>query len=250
MHVLGRDVARGAARHPRARRVRAGKRRAHSRDECGLVRRVLRRAGRTAARRCRSARARGAVLRRPRRSPLPERRNVLDRHEAADQAGAGAGPRSRSAVPRRAHQRDGSQRARRDARARPRSRPQQGRQSDPVVPSSARRRIRLRSRDRHRQGGRGRCRSDRGTQAAARTGVRAAREAPGRRPRGVPRAAGGRRAANVTRPTTTSCACSCPGEGGARDVFAIAASAGAQVRHLRQSVPTLEDVFAQAVGED
>ena len=40
-----------------------------------------------------------------------------------------------------------------------------------------------------------------------------------------------------------------PGEGGARDVFALAASAGAQVRHLRQSVPTLEDVFAQAVGE-
>jgi ABC-2 type transport system ATP-binding protein len=41
-----------------------------------------------------------------------------------------------------------------------------------------------------------------------------------------------------------------PGEGGARDVFVLAASAGAQVRHLRQSVPTLEDVFAQAVGED
>src|SRR6267154_1209876 len=32
-----------------------------------------------------------------------------------------------------------------------------------------------------------------------------------------------------------------PGEAGARDVFAIAASAGAQVRHLRPSVPTLED---------
>jgi ABC-2 type transport system ATP-binding protein len=41
-----------------------------------------------------------------------------------------------------------------------------------------------------------------------------------------------------------------PGEGGARDLFAIAASAGAQVRHLRPSVPTLEDVFAQAIGED
>jgi len=41
-----------------------------------------------------------------------------------------------------------------------------------------------------------------------------------------------------------------PGEAGARDVFAIAASAGAQVRHLRPSVPTLEDVFAQAIGED
>ena len=41
-----------------------------------------------------------------------------------------------------------------------------------------------------------------------------------------------------------------PGDGGARELFAIAASAGAQVRHLRPSVPTLEDVFAQAVGED
>jgi ABC-2 type transport system ATP-binding protein len=40
-----------------------------------------------------------------------------------------------------------------------------------------------------------------------------------------------------------------PGDGGARDIFALAASAGAQVRHLRPSVPTLEDVFAQAVGE-
>jgi ABC-2 type transport system ATP-binding protein len=41
-----------------------------------------------------------------------------------------------------------------------------------------------------------------------------------------------------------------PGDGGARDLFAIAASAGAQVRHLRPSVPTLEEVFAQAVGEE
>jgi ABC-2 type transport system ATP-binding protein len=40
-----------------------------------------------------------------------------------------------------------------------------------------------------------------------------------------------------------------PGEGGARELFALAAAAGAQVRHLRPSVPTLEDVFAQAVGE-
>ena len=41
-----------------------------------------------------------------------------------------------------------------------------------------------------------------------------------------------------------------PGDGGARDVFALAAAAGAQVRHLRPSVPTLEDVFAEAIGED
>jgi ABC-2 type transport system ATP-binding protein len=41
-----------------------------------------------------------------------------------------------------------------------------------------------------------------------------------------------------------------PGDGGARDLFAIAAREGAQVRHLRPSVPTLEDVFAKAVGEE
>jgi ABC-2 type transport system ATP-binding protein len=40
-----------------------------------------------------------------------------------------------------------------------------------------------------------------------------------------------------------------PGEGGARQLFALAAAANAQVRHLRPSVPTLEDVFAKAVGE-
>jgi ABC-2 type transport system ATP-binding protein len=41
-----------------------------------------------------------------------------------------------------------------------------------------------------------------------------------------------------------------PGDGGARDVFALAAAAHVQVRHLRASVPTLEDVFARAVGEE
>ncbi|HXD72893.1 MAG TPA: ABC transporter ATP-binding protein [Vicinamibacterales bacterium] len=41
-----------------------------------------------------------------------------------------------------------------------------------------------------------------------------------------------------------------PGDGGARDLFGVAAAEGVQVRHLRPSVPTLEDVFAHAVGED
>jgi len=41
-----------------------------------------------------------------------------------------------------------------------------------------------------------------------------------------------------------------PGDGGARQLFALAAAEGAQVRHLRPSVPTLEDVFAQSVGQD
>jgi ABC-2 type transport system ATP-binding protein len=39
-----------------------------------------------------------------------------------------------------------------------------------------------------------------------------------------------------------------PGEAGARELFALAAEARVQVRHLRPSVPTLEDVFAKAVG--
>src|ERR1051326_3039214 len=41
-----------------------------------------------------------------------------------------------------------------------------------------------------------------------------------------------------------------PGEGGARDLFALASAEPAHVRHLRPSIPTLEDVFAHAVGED
>jgi len=41
-----------------------------------------------------------------------------------------------------------------------------------------------------------------------------------------------------------------PGDGGARSLFALASADGVQVRHLRPSIPTLEDVFAQAVGED
>jgi ABC-2 type transport system ATP-binding protein len=36
---------------------------------------------------------------------------------------------------------------------------------------------------------------------------------------------------------------------GARILFQLAAREGAQIRHLRPSVPTLEDVFARAVGE-
>jgi ABC-2 type transport system ATP-binding protein len=38
-------------------------------------------------------------------------------------------------------------------------------------------------------------------------------------------------------------------EEGAQILFGLAAREGAQVRHLRPSVPTLEDVFARAVGE-
>jgi ABC-2 type transport system ATP-binding protein len=41
-----------------------------------------------------------------------------------------------------------------------------------------------------------------------------------------------------------------PGDRGAQRLFTIAADSGVQVRHLRPSVPTLDDVFAQAVGEE
>jgi ABC-2 type transport system ATP-binding protein len=40
-----------------------------------------------------------------------------------------------------------------------------------------------------------------------------------------------------------------PGEGGAREIFAAAAAEHAQVRHVRPSVPSLEDVFARLVGD-
>jgi hypothetical protein len=33
-------------------------------------------------------------------------------------------------------------------------------------------------------------------------------------------------------------------------IFKAAAQFGVQVRHLRPSVPTLEDVFAKAIGEE
>jgi ABC-2 type transport system ATP-binding protein len=40
------------------------------------------------------------------------------------------------------------------------------------------------------------------------------------------------------------------GAGDQRALFSAAARFGAQVRHLRPSVPTLEDVFAKAIGEE
>jgi ABC-2 type transport system ATP-binding protein len=41
-----------------------------------------------------------------------------------------------------------------------------------------------------------------------------------------------------------------PGDAGAEPIFRLAAANGLQVRHLKQSVPTLEDAFARAVGAD
>ncbi len=41
-----------------------------------------------------------------------------------------------------------------------------------------------------------------------------------------------------------------PGHADATAIFALAAANGLQVRHLRQSVPTLEDAFARVIGGD
>jgi hypothetical protein len=41
-----------------------------------------------------------------------------------------------------------------------------------------------------------------------------------------------------------------PAQQNQRVIFGLAARHGVQVRHLRPSVPTLEDVFAKAVGEE
>ncbi|MBI2834421.1 MAG: ABC transporter ATP-binding protein [Acidobacteria bacterium] len=41
-----------------------------------------------------------------------------------------------------------------------------------------------------------------------------------------------------------------PDSAGPRAIFSLAAANGFQIRHLRPSVPTLEDVFAKAVGEE
>ena len=120
---------------------------------------------------------------------------------------------------------------------------QQGRQPDPLVAPAARRRIHLRPRRRDGQGQGRDARADRRAQAAARAGLRAARQ--------------GRSGLEAFVATLSAAGLDChatdedvmrvfvPGDGGARDLFALAARDGVQVRHLRPSVPTLEDVFAQ-----
>ena len=169
-------------------------------------------------------------------------------HEAAHQARAGARPRSRSAVPRRADQRHGPEGARRDARARARSRPQQGRQPDPLVAPPARRRVHLRPRRRDGQGAGRDAGADPGAQGPA-----------GRvyelRIKGDLRgfldvlAAGGMEVHSTDEDVMRVFVPADAG-GDQRAIFNAAASFGVQVRHLRPSVPTLEDVFAKAIGEE
>ena len=119
-----------------------------------------------------------------------------------------------------------------------------------LVAPAARRRVHLRPRRRDGQGAdRGR-RADRGAEAAARAGVRAAGEdADGARR--VRRARCARAGLECHATDDDVMRVFVPGEGGARAaVRAGGAPSGVQVRHLRPSVPTLEDVFAHAVGEE
>ena len=71
---------------------------------------------RAAVRRRARADRRRPAPRRPLRGALPADRRLLDRHEAAGQAGPGARPRPEAALPRRADERPRSRRTRRDAR--------------------------------------------------------------------------------------------------------------------------------------
>ena len=93
-------------------------------------------------------------------------------------------------------------------------------------------------------------RPDRRAQAAARPRLRAAREDADRRSRAVPRAAA-RRRARLPRDRRGRHARVRAGRGRrARSCSRSPPPSGVQVRHLRPSVPTLEDVFAHAVGEN
>ena len=93
-------------------------------------------------------RARGALLRRPRRGALPHGRHLLDRHEAAREAGAGAGARPGPAAARRADERARPGGPRGDAGAHPRRGGAPRDEPHPVLAPAARRRVGVRARDR------------------------------------------------------------------------------------------------------
>jgi len=159
--------------------------------------------------------------------------------------GAGARARSRFAAARRAHQRHGPERARGDAGAGARPRAQQEHQPHPVVAHDAGRRGGLRF------GGR-----DESRQVVMVGPIATLKGPPGRL---FEVRIKGNRPAFVDKLRSRSFECRemdgdllrvlLPAEAGASELFASAASVGAQVRHLKPSLPTLEDVFARAVGE-
>ncbi len=147
-HRRGPLAVRGAI----ADRLHARGRRRAPRADGRAVHDARRRAVRLAPRRGDGARASGAALRRPRRGPLPQARQLLHRHAAARAPGAGARGRSQAAALGRAHLGPRSPRPRRDARADPRHPPAHRRERAALDPHPPRRREDLRSG----RGGRGR----------------------------------------------------------------------------------------------
>ena len=175
-----------------------------------------------AARRGDQPRARGALLRRPRRGALPQRRDLLDRHEAAREAGAGAGARPRPAAARRAHERARPAGPRGDAGAHPRHRHAARDEPDPVLAPAPRRRARLRPGDRAQPGadrapGRD-ARADGRSQAGLRRALQGRRDRRAHRPQGH-----GRRLARGRR---RRFGCSCPRARGRTRCSAWPSSAG------------------------
>ena len=126
-----------------------------------------------------------------------------------------------------------------------RPRPQQGRQPDPLLAPAARRRALLRPRRRDGQGPHRHAGSDRGAEGPR------GRVFEIRAKDGHDRLVAACRAAGFECHETDEDVMRVfvPEGLGAREVFALAAHEGLQLRHLRPSVPTLEDVFAKAVGD-
>ena len=100
---------------------------------------------------CAPARVRRAPARRPLRGAVPPDRDVLDGDEAAGEAGAGARPRSRARLPRRADRRARPDGPPRDARADQAGRRRVRRQHRHLDAPDGRRRAHLRRRRRARR---------------------------------------------------------------------------------------------------
>ena len=95
--IFGKDIQTGGAGDPRPDGLHARERRLHRRHDRGALRPADGGALRAPLGAVAGARPRGALLRRPRRGPLPQGRDLLAGHEAARQAGPGAGPRAAAA---------------------------------------------------------------------------------------------------------------------------------------------------------
>ena len=158
----------------------------------------------------------------PRRGPLPQGRDVLDRHEAAGEARPGPRARPRPPAPRRADERPRPPGPRGDARPHPRHRDPAGDEPHPLLAPPARRRAGLRERGRLQPGPGGEGGHD--PRAHRRPPARLRRALQGRR-RGRPHRPQGPRAPSGTR-ARTGCGSSCPRATGRRRSSAWRRSAG------------------------